>query len=232
MMICIQQPSYIPWIGYFEQILKVDNFIFFDDVQYTNRSWKTRNKIKTQNGLLWLNVPVIGGQNQLIKDVLIDYKQNWINKHLKSILLSYKKCQYFEEIYDILDNILNTKYDKLAELDVNIIKEFAFYLGYKGTFLISSALEVGEEHKEMKVIEICKKLEANKLYNGKKAEEILDITYFNNNDIKITFQDFVHPIYPQLYGEFIPYLSVIDLLFNCGRNSINYIIKSGENSEY
>jgi hypothetical protein len=223
--IFIQQPGYLPWIGYFEQIYSVDTFVFFDDVQFNKRSWKTRNRIKTNNSYLWLTVPVLHANSHklLIKDVEIDYTQRWITKHLKSIYWAYKKSKYFDEIYPLIETELKIEHKYLVDLCCRLIEKIARYLGIETIFTRSSSLNCSGVHKEKRILDICSKLNSKHLYNGANAREVLDLKYFEEAGIRVEFQDFEHPVYPQLHGEFIPFLSVIDLLFNCGPGSGQYI---------
>lgn len=225
MKIFVQQPSYLPWIGYFEQIYEVDTFVFFDDVRFTKSSWKNRNRIKNNNGEMWLTVPVCNrsSPNLLIKDAKIDHSHKWVNKHLKSIFFAYKKSRYFDEIYQLVETTLRKRPTLLLDLDCELIVNIAKYLGIDTNFVFSSSINCSSTHRELRLIEICNKLDANHLYNGAKAKEILDLSYFQQAGIQIEFQDFEHPLYEQLHGPFIPYLSIIDLLFNCGPDSGQYI---------
>ncbi len=216
----ILQPSYIPWIGYFEQILKSDIFVFYDDVQYTKNDWRNRNKIKTPQGTAWLSIPVQFKLGDKINEIKIT--SDWKEKHLKTIRNFYKKSIYFDEVYPIFEKELNKKHSSLSDLDIDIIKSLSNYLGLKAKFYKSSELNIGGD-KNNRLINICKHFDTTHYLSGKAAQSYLDIDLFDSNNITVEYQNFIHKPYTQLYGEFIPYLSILDLLFNCGKASLKVI---------
>lgn len=235
--VAILQPSYIPWLGYFDQINKVDTFVFYDDVLYTKNDWRNRNKIKTANGTAWLTIPV-NIKNRLkdyllIKDVtLID--TNILKKHLKAIELNYKKSPFFKEFYSTIaplfnKKLFNKKYRLLADLDIDIIKTISEFLGIKKVnFLRSSDLDIANENSTGRLIDICKKQKATCYLTGASAKNYLDEKMFKENDILLEYQEYIHPTYKQLWGEFIPYLSIIDLLCNEGPSSLSILSNKNE----
>ena len=224
--IAILQPSYIPWIGYFEQIINVDIFVFYDDVQYTKNDWRNRNKIKTLDGSSWLSIPVNSSTSKNINEVLIDDTKPWRTKHLKTLKQFYSKSRYFDEIYPILQNNINSDINSLSNISINIIKDIAKYLEINTKFYLSSDLDIDGD-KNNRLINICKHFAASTYYSGLAAKEYIDTELFHDNDIDLVFQDYKHPTYTQLHGGFLPYLSIIDLLFNHGKQSIKII--KGEN---
>ncbi len=225
----ILQPTYLPWLGYFEMISASDVFIVFDHVQFERKSWQNRNKIKTANGETHLTVPVEKApQKTPISEIKISYQQgNPLENHWKTITLAYKKSQYFEKYRILFEKIYYKKYVLLRDLNVDLIKLICDILGIKTKIIFSLELNLKDENMEKteKVVNLCKNQGIDNLYDAKGAEEILDKTLFEKENIKINFQNFEHPEYPQLWGEFIPYLSVIDLIFNQGDKSLS-IIKS------
>src|SRR3989338_2300427 len=207
----ILQPTYLPWIGYFEMINSSDVFIVFDHVQFERKSWQQRNKIKTANGIAYLTVPVQKAHRETkISEIKISYEgYNPFEKHWKTIELSYKKAPYFEKYKPYFEKIYSKKYVLLRDLNVDIIKLISDILGVK-----------------KKIINLCKKAGIDHLYDAKGAEDFLGRALFQKEGISIDFQKFLHPEYPQLWGKFAPYLSAIDLIFNQGDKSLD-IIKSG-----
>jgi hypothetical protein len=230
--ITILQPSYMPWLGYFDQINKSDIFIFYDDVLYTKNDWRNRNRIKTPAGPTWLTIPVnIKNRlrNQLlIKDVSISDPQI-LSKHLEKLQLNYKKSQFFKHFYDMISPIFNTEYYQLADLNIDIIKIISKYLGIKKvTFLRSSELNIKNNIDPTKrLIDICKELQATHYLSGTSANKYLKEELFYKNKIKLEYQEYKHPTYKQLWGEFIPYLSIIDLICNEGPHSLR-ILKNND----
>lgn len=223
----ILQPTYLPWLGYFEMIGHSDVFVVFDHVQFERKSWQQRNKIKTANGAVSLTVPVQKMPRETkISEMKISYERcNPLERHWKTIELSYKKAPYFEKYKSCFENIYSKKYVLLKDLNVEIIKSVCDILGVKKEIIFSSEFNLKDEGmgKSEKVINLCKKAGIDHLYDAKGAEEFLDKSLLKKEGISINFQDFLHPEYPQLWGEFVPYLSIVDLLFNCGSDSIKYI---------
>lgn len=226
----ILQPTYLPWLGYFEMISASDIFIVFDHVQFKRKSWHNRNKIKTANGETYLTIPVEKSpQKTPISEIKISYQQgNPLENHWKTIELAYKKSPYFEKYKPLFEKIYFKKYVLLRDLNVDLIKLICDILGIKTKIILSSELGLKDEDMERteKVVNLCKKQGIDILYDAKGAEEILDKSMFLEENIKLEFQNFKHPEYAQLWGEFISYLSVIDLILNEGDKSLS-IIKSG-----
>jgi len=228
----ILQPTYLPWLGYFEMIGSSDVFVVFDHVQFERKSWQQRNKIKTPNGEAWLSVPVKKMPRKTrICDIEISYNQgDPLKNHLKTMEMAYKKTPFFEKYEPFFSKIYSKKYTLLRDLNVDIIGLICGILGFKTEFIFSSELDLDDNNLEKteKVVNLCKKAGIGHLYDAKGAEKILDKSQFEKNGVEISFQNFRHPEYPQLWGEFIPYLSVVDLIFNQGEKSFS-IIKSGVN---
>ena len=226
MKIGISQPTFLPWQGYLALINFVDEFIFLDDVQFDKRSWQQRNKIKHINEELLLTVPVIskGKKNQNINEVRIDYKTNFVEKHLKSISLSYKKCKYFSNYYPKIENIFNDKFERLFEINSSLISFFIKELNINTKISFSSELKLIE--KKHLINKICE-IKGCSDYISSKGSEIylknLDETKLN---YKISYYDFKNLEYKQSGSNFIPYLSSLDLLFNLGEKSKEYLEKN------
>ncbi|WP_296623237.1 WbqC family protein [Marivirga sp.] len=219
----IMQPTYIPWLGYFDLIRQADYFVFYDDVQFVRQSWQSRNKIKSPQGELYLSVPVkktTHHDDLLIKDVMIDNNQNWSKKHLKSIVQNYKKAAFFEEYSGLIESIYSQQFDKLADLNIYLIELVAKSLNINTKFIRSSELNIHKGQKEEGIIDIANHLELNHYLSPKGAFDYLNNekaeNAFNEHDIKVSFQEFIPQEYPQLKEPFIPYLGVFDALLNIG----------------
>ncbi len=220
------QPSYLPWLGYFDLLLKADRFLVYDNVQFDKNGWRNRNQIKTQQGAQWLTVPVLTkGQNKPTnKDIRINNLEFWSKKHLKSIEMNYRKSPFFNEIYPELERIFNQHWEFLIDLNVTFIRFFCDYLKIHTPIGFTSELPVDlPEGKNEKLIAICKHLNVDEFYEPKGGEGYIDPEKFTENGIRLTFQNFQHPVYAQLHGPFISHLSIIDLLFNTGGQSLKYI---------
>ncbi len=233
--IVITQSNYIPWRGYFDEIHFVDEFILYDDVQYTRRDWRNRNKIKTPQGVQWLTIPVSvkGKYNQLIKDVKIS-DPKWKKKHWKMIQLNYAKAPYFKEYKDFLEELyLNTNTEYLYEVNRRFLEGFCELLGIdKNKFKYSWEYPVEEGlRKTDRLVAICKQAGATHYYSGPRAKNYMEEEKFHKEGIEVNYFDFTgYPPYHQLHGDFEDYLSIVDLLLNEGPNSPKYM-KSFTNPE-
>jgi hypothetical protein len=218
-------------MGYFEMVDAVDIFVVLDHVQFVKKSWQQRNKIKTPSGVITLTVSIQREKrDNLIKDVKISYdRNNPLVKHWKTISLSYKKANFFNEYSHFFEKIYLTNFTYLRDLNVSLIKQICEILEIKTKIISSSELNYNKEKKGKNedIISLCKSVGITSLYDAKGAEQFLDKSLFLENGIFLQFQEFNHPQYKQLWGEFEPYLSIIDLIFNEGKNSLK-IIKSGK----
>lgn len=216
MIIACHQPNYLPWLGYFHKIANSDVFVLFDDVQIPNgKNFGTRISIKTSNGVLDLTIPILNrGDGILIKDAKMADK-TWQKKHLKSIILSYQKAPYFKQYIGEIESIYNFEWENLCDFNITLIKLIIKFLGIKTKLVLSSELGVYSTG-EQRIIEMVKKLGGDTYLSGIGAgsKRYIREEDFKKEGIKLKWQDFIHPVYPQLYGEFIPNLSVIDYLFN------------------
>lgn len=226
MKVAIHQPQYLPWPGYFNKMLNCDIFVFLDDVQYKKNEWQNRNRIKSFNGEMWLTVPVHYKFGQKINEIKIDNKIFWRKDHIKAIRYSYQKAKFFSEFYPYIENLLKKEYELLIEINIDSVKMVLDYLGIKKKTLRSSELKI-EEKKTSRLVSICKQLSGDVYISGSGAKDYLMIEEFEKNGIKVVFQEYSTPCYPQLFGEFIPNLSIIDMIFNIGKEeTIKLISKS------
>jgi hypothetical protein len=226
MTIGILQPGYLPWLGFFEQLQKSDVFILYDDVQYDKGGWRNRNKIKTAKGNQWLTIPVRVKflQKPLIYEVKIDNTSNWRKNHLLSLHSNYTKADFFKDCIGIFEEAYNKEWEYLAEIDIYFITRIAEYLGIDVKKIKRSSQLNPKGDKMERLINLCKSFGADTFYEGYAGKNYIDDKMFEREGIKVIYQEYKHPVYQQLYGEFIPYLSVVDLLFNCGPKSLEIIM--------
>ena len=227
----VLQASYLPWIGYFGLMDIADTFVFYTDVQFVKQSWQQRNKIKTntRNGWIWLIVPVIQSFGQKINEVEINNNQNWPKKHWKSISYNYNKAQFFKDYTSIFGEVYEKEWTCLADLNITLIKRITKILGLDTKFMFSSELNA-EGTKTERLVNILKEIGADEYISGPAAKSYIEIEKLKNEGIALYWYEFNHPTYPQMYGDFIPYLSVIDLLFNVGAGSLDVIREGSENA--
>jgi hypothetical protein len=228
------QPGYLPWLGFFDQINSVDLFLIFDDLQYTRYDWRNRNKIKGPNGPIWLIVPIIRNFGQSISEARVDNSRNWAERHWKTICQCYAKAPHFNKHRSFFQDIYHSKWDSLCELDMTIIYYLMSQLKIHTQVIRSSEFRLessfksaacSENRKNERIVFFMKELGGNVLLNGEKSRTYMNEEYLHQHQIDIRIQQYRHPVYPQLHGPFVPYLSVIDLLFNCGEESLEVLSK-------
>ncbi len=222
-IIAILQPVYLPWLGYFEQMVVADRFVFMDDVQYTRRDWRNRNRIKTAGGSIWLTVPVVKHRRRArISDIEINYRQDWRRRHLRSIEVSYCKCPYFQPLFGELEQVLAATPARLLDLDCRLIRLLCRHLDISTPTSLSSEVPRAEEDagterdKNQRIIDICRHFGADLLYDGARAADFIDVERFRQSGIEVVFQDYRHPTYQQAFGEFLSHQSAVDLVMNTG----------------
>ena len=225
MVIGILQPGYLPWLGFFEQLNKSDVFVIYDDVQYDKNGWRNRNKIKNAHGPQWLTVPVSVkfSEHPIVADVKINNRLGWRKDHLLSIKHAYSKAPFYREYIPVFEEAYSKDWESLVDIDMHFILKLSEAIGLKDKKMIRSSTIGVTGDKIERLVKICKMLGADTFYEGAAGKDYIDVRYFMDNGIKVEFQDYRHPVYKQLHGEFIPYLSVIDLLFNCGKESLAVI---------
>ena len=215
MVVTIHQPAYLPWLGYFDKINRSDIYIFLDTVQFEKNSFTNRNKIKSSQGAVWLTVPLKtrGHMSNTIQEIQIDNSQSWQRKHLKSIFLNYRKSAYFNCLYPKLEQLYNTQYEMFTDLAYSHLMFWLEELGINTKVVKASRLSIESNSSEL-VLELCTKFNASRYISGALGRNYLDENGFNKKLIQIEYQDYIHPEYPQLYGDFLPNLSIVDFWMN------------------
>jgi hypothetical protein len=223
--IAILQSNYIPWKGYFDMIAAVDEFILYDDMQYTRRDWRNRNQIKTPQGLQWLTVPVKvkGKYHQTIKETELD-NQEWTEKHWGALLQNYKKAPHYKEITELLEPMyLQSNYTHLSELNRILIENICHYLSITTKITSSTDYQLIEGKTE-RLVDLCVQAGGTEYISGPAAKDYVDSHLFDERNIKLTWFDYSgYKEYPQLWGEFAHGVTILDLLFNCGKSSDLYM---------
>jgi len=223
--VAILQSNYIPWKGYFDLISFVDEFILYDDVQFTKNDWRNRNKIKTPDGLKWLTIPVIsaGKSSQKINETQI-YRNDWMQKHWKSLSFNYGKAKYFDEISSWLEPIYSKKnYMNISELNRTFILAINDYLGINTVISNSLDYDLINGQSE-RLISLCNQAGASEYVSGPSAKNYLNEELFQKGDINVVWFEYKdYPEYSQLWGEFNHNVSILDLLFNTGKESSKYM---------
>ncbi|MFZ2322559.1 MAG: WbqC family protein [Ignavibacteriaceae bacterium] len=225
MILSVHQPNFIPWLGFFYKLKLSDFFVFLDDVQFSKNSYINRNKIKTPQGANWLTLPVqsSGKFGQNINDVKITNYDITKRKILSTIKMNYSKTKYFNDYFSEFEDIFNKNEGNLSNLNIDLVLLINRILNINTEIVLSSQLEDIQGDSTERLINICKKMNCSIYFSGFGGSKYQDEDLFVENNIKLRKTDFIHPIYPQLWGEFIPNLSVIDLIFNCGSESQNIL---------
>ena len=230
MLISINQPAYIPWLGYYERIDSSDVHVILDHVQFEKNSFTNRNKILTQNGPIWLTIPIAtkGKFGDLaINKLKFSDISKWKKKHLRTVAQNYSKAPYFEKYYSEFENILCQEYEFLNDLLFTLNKLFLTFLQISTTIHRSSDLNLITSKSDL-VYDICQHFETETYLSGALGQNYLDKSKFESSNINLEFQNYIHPTYTQKSNDFVPYMSILDLIFNEGENSIN-IIRKGKN---
>ena len=216
--IAILQSNYIPWKGYFDLIASVDEFILYDDMQYTRRDWRNRNQIKTPKGLQWLTVPVKvkGKYHQTIRETEIE-GVDWAKSHWKSLCQNYRRANHFNAIAQELESLyIQTEYSHLSQLNRTLIVWVCSKLGIKTKISNSWDYQLIDGQTE-RLADLCIQAGGREYVSGPAARDYIDETIFAEQGIKLTWFDYTgYPEYPQLWGDFTHNVSILDLLFNCG----------------
>ncbi|MFZ5569082.1 MAG: WbqC family protein [Thermodesulfobacteriota bacterium] len=226
--ISIIQPSFLPWLGYFEQMGRADVFVHFDDVQYTRKDWRNRNRLKSPDGVQMVTVPVQQHHyaQTPINQIRISYDSPWNEKMLHRISFWYKSAPYFEPVFSEIKAVLMMRFDYLTDLNYALLEILRKRLEIATPQYKSSDLPGKPEDKNAKIIDICRRHNADLLYDGNAAKSFINRDLFAANGISVIFQEYHHTPYPQLWGDFTSHLSVLDLLMNCGPESRKILLSS------
>lgn len=222
MKVAIHQPNYIPWIGFFDKMDKVDKFILLDTAIHSKSGFTNRNKIKTPQGPYWLTVPITAKEIP-INEIKIDNKQNWKRQHWKMIESNYKKSKHWNDLKDGFAEIYLADWEKIVDLNVALILHIKTLLRINTDIILESELQENFGNGNTRNLNIVKHLKGSVYLSGTGAKTYNDEKEFSENNIMLIYQQFKHPIYEQRWGEFISNLSIIDLLFHCGPKAIEKI---------
>ena len=227
----IHQPNFAPWLGYFYKIYRADKFVFLDNVAIelnSQQAFVNRTKIKSPAGVNWITCPVsrMLSPSKLIVDTIFEPTEIWRKKITKSIYFNYKKAKYFDETYPLLETLVGADIERLSDFNINIIQAICNHIDIKTLFWRASEMELESSEKNSRIVEICGKLDCPYYLSGKGGLAYHDVDVFIKNGLSIVDLDFKHPVYPQIHGDFEAGLSIIDVLFNCGKDNTLNLIES------
>jgi hypothetical protein len=223
MILSVHQPQYLPWLGYFDKIDKADIFVFLDNVQFKKNEWQNRNKIKTANGWQWLTVPTLYKFPQLINDVAVNNKDHWQHRQQQALISNYKKASCWGELEGFFEDIFTRPWQTISELNIAVVRRLVDILGIETALYVASELEQFPEDPDERLIAIAKHFGTDTYLAGSGGKDYMNLEKYDRSGIEVLFQEYAHPVYDQLFGGFEPFMSVIDLIFNHGKNSLNIL---------
>ena len=221
--ICIHQPDFVPYLGFFQRLLMSQHFILLDDVQFIRRGWQHRDRIKGRNGQVWLTLALRKGDyHQLINEVELSDDPKWIEDNLNLLRECYGKARYFDEIFPQVESVYRAGHRRMIEFNCALLdlamKHFDISVP------ISRASEYGiSTTSSVRLLALVQARQGDAYLTGTGSRDYLDEGMFRSAGVQVIWQDFRHPVYPQLYGDFEPMLSCLDMLFNCGRDAASIL---------
>lgn len=221
MKVAIHQPHYLPWLGYLAKMDATDRFIFLDTVQYEKNGWQNRNKIRATRsvgarGWQWLTVPVRAPLGTVIREVAIDTAQPWARKHCQAIRLNYARAPYFDRYFPPLEELLSRPWRSLAELNVAVTRSLATAFGISTQTVLASELPISSSDPTERLLSLCRALGGDTYLAGRDGAVYMALDLFHKAGMTVLVQEYEHPVYPQAQGEFLPFLSALDLLLTHG----------------
>lgn len=223
MIVAVHQPQYLPWLGYFDKIDRADLFVLLDNVQFKKNEWQNRNRIKAAGGPQWLTVPVTYKFPQRINEVGINNRERWQHQQRQAILSNYRKAPCWDYVAPLLEEIFTPGWEYLAPLNIFVVKRLAEILGIATPLYVASELPAFPEHPDERLIAIAEHFGADTYLAGGGGRDYMDIDRYERKGIKVLFQEYRHPVYEQKFGAFEPLMSVLDLLFNHGPESLSIL---------
>jgi hypothetical protein len=226
--IVISQPMYFPWPGIFEQIKLADAFVYYDDVQFPQgQSFINRVQLKTPTGPIWMSIPVKGKHKDLqnINQVEVDDSRNWREDHKKKFYFNYATAPYYKDAASLLSGVLDKKNNNLSDIAVHSIQLCSEYLGLHPKFFYSSKLNILGKSTE-RLVNIVRHFEGKTYITGHGAKNYLDYNLFEEQGITVEYIDYQKKNYPQLWGKFTPYVSVLDLIANMGKEAVHCLVSN------
>jgi hypothetical protein len=225
----IHQPDFLPHLGFFDRLLHADVFVFLDSAQYvdsTSRSWTHRDKIKTPKGAQWISLSVKSAPRDTpIYEIELSEKVDWRTNHINLLRENYRKSPYFAEIFAEIEQLYANPWTKLSDFNRASIELLMRLFDIRIETVAATSLTPQGKSNEL-LVDILKKIDADRYLSGPGARAYFRPEPFAAAGIEVLWQDFQHPVYSQLYGDFVPYLSSIDLLLNCGIDKSRKILRN------
>ncbi len=220
MIVAVHQPQYLPWLGYFDKMDRADVFVLLDTVQFKKNEWQNRNRIKTASGPQWLTVPVTYRFPQRIGEVGINNRERWQHRQRQAILTNYRQAPCWDFPAPLIEELLTPAWERLSLLNIASVAGLAKLLGISTPLFVASELPGFPEDPDRRLIAIVKHFGADTYLAGGGGRDYMDLDLYRQSGINVAFQEYRHPVYEQRFGPFVPFLSVLDLLFNHGPASL------------
>jgi len=220
MRLAAHQPQYLPWLGYFDKLDRVDLFVLLDTVQYRKNEWQNRNRIRTPTGWQWLTVPVHHRFPMSLREVRIDESGGWRRKHREALRVHYGRATHAERILPDLFDLLEDTHGHLAALNARTVEVMAATLGIRTPIVRASELGALPDGADARLIALCRRFGCCTYLAGAGGQDYMDAEAWRSASIRVEFQEFRHPIHPQTYPGFEANLSAVDFIVNCGADSI------------
>ena len=219
MLVAIHQPQYLPWLGYLDKIDRADVFVILDNVQFKKNEWQNRNRIRTAQGCQWVTVPVLHRFGQPINDVMINPREDWAAKHVRTIEMHYARAPHREPFLTGFREVCRKPWERLSELNVAVLAWLMHAYGITTPVRLASTMRLREEPTD-RLIDICRAVGGARYLAGAGASGYMDMARFEASGIGLEVQDFRHPVYAQCYDPFMPGMAAIDLLLACGGEAL------------
>jgi hypothetical protein len=218
--VAIHQPQYLPWLGYLAKWAAADLFILLDVVQYEKNGWQNRNRIKTRDGARWLTVPVHAALGTPISEVAIDGSRAWASRHRRSIEQAYARAPRLAEYQRDLEELYARPWTHLAPLATASALWLGRAVGITTPVRLASELGGASVDPTGRLIALCRAVGADTYLAGADGARYMDLAQFGAAGIEVLAQRYEHPVYAQLHGEFVPFLSALDLLLSAGDRAL------------
>ena len=215
MILAAHQPQFMPWLGYFDKMLRSDMFVLLDNVQFKKNEWQNRNRVLMNGAPTWLTVPVLHHFGQNICEVPVNNAGDWKSKHLKTLRQCYGKTPFFKEVYEQVLGLYAAERKELCTINLDSIELLKKNLGIGTRTVLASGLTL-EGVSTARLVNLCLQMGADTYLAGTGGHDYMDLGLFQKAGIKVIFQEYKHPEYNQGGSAFVPYLSALDLLFHCG----------------
>ena len=223
MILAAHQPQFAPWLGFFDKLDRADVFVLLDNVQFKKNEWQNRNRVKASDGPQWLTVPVSFHFGDKINEVSIAEDNHWRHRHQQTLTTCYSRARYFQETFALYDEAISHEWSELCELNITLLQALASRLGIDTRMSVASEMDPLPEDRDERLIALCKRFGADTYLAGAGGRQYMQLEKYEETETKLVFQDYHHPAYEQLFAEFSPQLSVLDLLFNHGTKSLGVI---------